>query len=123
MVSKNYFTASLSAFAARNFGTRIAGISIDSPVRGLRPVRAFRVFDEKIPRPAIETSFPFFKESTIQSIAVSTARSASARVPPTVSCTLSIMSALFIVYEIGTKWRLITLCNARAAKMWLQTII
>lgn len=36
-VPKNYFTASFSAFAARNFGTRISGTSIDSPVRGLRP--------------------------------------------------------------------------------------
>ena len=53
-----YFTASLSAFAARNFGTRIAGTSIDSPVRGLRAVRAFRIFAEKIPRPAIDTSVP-----------------------------------------------------------------
>ena len=36
----NYFTASFRAFAARNFGTRIAGTSIDSPVRGFRAVRA-----------------------------------------------------------------------------------
>jgi len=51
----NYFTASLSAFAARNFGTRIALICTASPVRGLRPTRAGRTFAEKIPSPAIET--------------------------------------------------------------------
>ncbi len=32
-----YLTASLSAFAARNFGTRIAAIWIVSPVRGFLP--------------------------------------------------------------------------------------
>jgi hypothetical protein len=57
-----YFTASFNAFAARNFGTRIAGTSTISPVRGLRALRALRCFAEKIPRPAIETSSPFLRE-------------------------------------------------------------
>ena len=37
----NYFTASFKAFPATNFGTLLAGISISSPVCGLRPLRAF----------------------------------------------------------------------------------
>lgn len=109
----DYFTASFSAFAARNFGTRIAGTSIDSPVRGLRAVRALRILAEKIPRPAIDTSVPSLSASTIEPITVSTARSASAFETSRFSCTLLMMSALFIMCLKLYKWRVIfvTLCD------------
>ena len=68
----DYLTASLRPFAARNFGTRMEGTLIDSPVRGLRPVLAGRILVEKMPRPAIETSSPFLRAAIIVSIKVST---------------------------------------------------
>ena len=72
----NYLTASLRAFAALNFGTFVAETFTDSPVRGFLAIRAARALTEKIPRPAIETSLPFFKDLTIVSITVSTTDSA-----------------------------------------------
>ena len=96
LVVETYLTASLRALAARNFGTRIAGTSMASPVRGLRAVRALRILAEKIPRPAIDTSLPSLRVSTIELIRVSTARSASALVTSSDSCTLLMRSALFI---------------------------
>ena len=36
-------------------------ILIDSPVRGLRPMRAARFFTLKVPKPTIETSPAFFR--------------------------------------------------------------
>ena len=63
-----YFTASFSAFAARNLGTRIAGTEIVAPVRGFLACLAARVFVENIPRPATETSPPLFSVPTIESI-------------------------------------------------------
>ncbi len=72
----NYFTASLRAFAARNLGTFIAGTEIDSPVRGFRAWRAFRVLTEKMPRPAIDTSSPFLSPATMLSNTLSTTCSA-----------------------------------------------
>jgi DNA gyrase subunit A len=46
------------------------------PVRGFLAWRAARAFTEKIPRPAIDTSPPFFKVLTIESTTISTACSA-----------------------------------------------
>lgn len=92
-----YFTASFKVFDARNFGTRMDLIWIVAPVRGLRPVRPARVFASKMPRPAIETSSPRFKQSVIMPMIASTARSASAFVEPIVACTLSTKSILFAI--------------------------
>src|SRR5206468_9130854 len=44
-------TATLQAFATRNFTTRLAGILRGSPVCGLRPIRAFRLTKTSLPRP------------------------------------------------------------------------
>jgi hypothetical protein len=95
-VDSVYFTASLRAFAGRNLGTRIAGTEIDSPVRGFRAIRAARVLVEKMPSPAIDTSPPFFREETIESITVSTTSSACTFVPPSLLCTASTIATLFI---------------------------
>ena len=51
---------------------------------------------EKMPKPAIDTSWPCFNEPTIESMIFSTARSASAFELPSTSCTFPTMSALFI---------------------------
>ncbi len=73
---KFYFTASFNALAARNLGTLIAGTEIDAPVRGFRACLAALCFVEKMPRPATETSPPFFSVETIESITKSTTSSA-----------------------------------------------
>src|SRR2546430_17090326 len=44
-------TATLQAFATRDFTTRLAGILMGSPVCGLRPIRAFRFTKTSLPRP------------------------------------------------------------------------
>src|SRR3989338_5419058 len=92
-----YLTASLSALAAWNFGTRIEGTCTVAHVRGLRAARAALIFVLKIPSPATETSPPRLSSPTIHSIIASTARSASALVVPKIACTFSATSCLFIV--------------------------
>ena len=51
--------ASFAAFATRNLTTFLAGILIDSPVAGLRPIRAFRSTRTSLPMPG-STKTPFF---------------------------------------------------------------
>lgn len=102
------FTASLKALAALNFGTVVAGTSIDSPVRGFRAVRAFRACGMNDPNPASETSSPFATVSTIVSRTVATTFSDSTFVPPSTSCTFSASACLFIVGFLILK-RLISL--------------
>ena len=100
---KDYLTASLSAFAARNRGTRAAATFTGSPVLGLRAVRAARVFTEKIPRPAIDTSSPFLSVLVIPLMRLSMTSSACTLVPPTMPCTSSTSAALFIVIVCDPK--------------------
>src|SRR5699024_6641024 len=50
-----FLTASLRALPALNAGTLLAGISISSPVCGLRPLRAARSRTSKVPNPIICT--------------------------------------------------------------------
>ena len=56
----NYFVlrASLNCLPATNFGWTEAGIWIVAPVAGLRPVRASRLADLKVPKPTKEISSP-----------------------------------------------------------------
>jgi len=69
-----YFrTASLSRFPARKTGTFVAGMAIAAPVWGLRPVRAFFLEMEKVPKPVKLTFFPFFSWVVTPSINVSMA--------------------------------------------------
>ena len=60
LTSVNYlpFTASLRTLPAVNPGRRAAAILISSPVRGLRPVRAARLFTLKVPKPTKVTVSP-----------------------------------------------------------------
>ncbi len=46
-----YLTASFNALPGLNAGTLLAGISISSPVCGLRPLRAARSRTSKLPKP------------------------------------------------------------------------
>jgi len=46
---------SLSCLPALNLAERLAEIWIDSPVFGLRPVRAWRVETENVPKPEMLT--------------------------------------------------------------------
>ncbi len=47
----SYLTASFNALPGLNAGTLLAGISISSPVCGLRPLRAARSRTSKLPKP------------------------------------------------------------------------
>ena len=75
----------------------MAGTLMASPVLGLRASRAARSLTENMPRPEIETSSPFLRESMMVLITVSTACSAWTLVPPRTPWTASTMLALFIV--------------------------
>src|SRR5947209_7602684 len=91
-----YCTASFSTLPGRNFGCELALICIGSPVRGLRPVDAFRRVTEKLPKPTSRTSSPRFRVDVITSSIVSTARKASLRLSPARSATWPINSCLFM---------------------------
>ena len=52
------FSESLSCLPGLNFAERLAEIWIDSPVLGLRPVRAWRSETEKVPKPEMFTRSP-----------------------------------------------------------------
>src|SRR3989344_3213820 len=56
----DYRTASLAAFATRNFTTVFALIWIDSPVAGLRPMRAGRCTFTSLPKPGSTNTPSFF---------------------------------------------------------------
>src|SRR4051812_48794989 len=57
--------ASFAAFATRNFTTFLAGILIDSPVNGLRPVRTLRSTRTKRPMPGIANTPDVSERSAI----------------------------------------------------------
>src|SRR5690606_17898805 len=52
------FRRSRSSLPVLKNGTHFSSTSTDSPVRGLRPVRAGRFFTEKAPKPRSSTRFP-----------------------------------------------------------------
>src|SRR6185503_16446219 len=70
-------TESLRTLPALNLGWVDSLICIGSPVRGLRPVEALRLEQEKVPKPTRRTSSPFFRALVIASNTPSTARVAS----------------------------------------------
>ena len=88
-------TASLSPLPALNFGCLEAGIWIDSPVRGLRPVEAFRLATLKVPKPTSRTSPPLLSDPVIESNTASTAFAASALERSELSATAATRSFLF----------------------------
>jgi hypothetical protein len=93
---KDYFTVSFKALPARNFGTFMAATLTMAPVLGFLAWRAARCLTVKMPKPAMETSSPFFKLLVIESNTMSTISSAWTFVPPSFACTASAISDLFI---------------------------
>ena len=93
--SRAPFTTSLSAFPGLNEGTFDAAIGTLSPVRGLRPVRAARLFVVNVPNPAIPTASSFASASAIASSTVSTVPSATDLVSPILSATRPTIADLF----------------------------
>jgi len=61
------FSAALSVELGLNFIAVEAAIWTGSPVRGLRPVRAWRLDVENEPKPGHDTLSPFDAESTTRS--------------------------------------------------------
>ena len=91
-------TSSLSPFPARNTGATPALIEIARPVRGLRPVRAFRLRVSKLPNPVIWTFLPFLSSEQITppgANSASTILAASALDLPRLFATASTSSCLF----------------------------
>src|SRR6266851_4698060 len=85
---------SLSCLPALNFAERLAVIWIDSPVFGLRPVRACRVETENVPKPEMFTRSPCLSALMTSSSTMLTALSASPLFSPSLLAKPSIKSAL-----------------------------
>src|SRR5574338_1206188 len=75
---KGQFSASFKPLPALHFGSLAAGMSIASPVRGLRPVDAAREDTRKVPKPTKRTSVPSRSDAVIASRTASIALAASA---------------------------------------------
>src|SRR3546814_5273546 len=99
-VRRSQFTASFSPVPGLNVGCTLVLIFMGSPVRGLRPVEAFRFVTEKVPNPTRRTSSPRFNAPEIVSKTDSTALPASVRLRPVASATEPISSCLFM--PVGT---------------------
>lgn len=74
-------TTSLNPWPALNFGTEVFLILTDSPVRGLRPVRAGRATFSKTPKPEIATFSPDATARVMVSTTTSTASLATFLLP------------------------------------------
>ena len=90
-------TVSFSALPALNTGSRAAGISIGSPVEGLRPVRASRSLVSNVPKPTNCTRSPVAKAAVMVSRAAFSALSVSFLERPDSYAMAEINSVLFIV--------------------------
>src|SRR3546814_15262720 len=95
-VCSSDLTASFRPLPGLNFGCTLALIFIGSPVRGLRPVEAFRFVTEKVPNPTRRTSSPRFNAPEIVSKTDSTALPASVRLRPVASATEPLSSCLLL---------------------------
>src|SRR6266852_2288031 len=84
----------LSCLPAFNFAERLAVLWIDSPVFGLRPVRACRVETENVPKPEMFTRSPCLSALMTSSSTMLTALSASPLFSPSLLAKPSIKSAL-----------------------------
>ncbi len=88
-------TISLKSVLGRNFGTRLAALSMMSPVAGLRTWRAARSTASNTPRPLTRTLSPSLMPRWMTSTTASSAFSASLRVPSMRLAISSMSSALF----------------------------
>ena len=91
-------TISFSALPALNTGKRAAGISMGSPVEGLRPVRASRSLVSKVPNPTSWTRSPAASALVMLSKAAAKARSVSFLERPDRSTMAEISSVLFMLH-------------------------
>src|SRR5215469_14594793 len=87
---------SFNCLPGLNFADRLAAISIDSPVLGLRPVRAWRSDTENVPKPEMFTRSPWRSAAIMSSSRMLIARSASALLRGSLLDNASISSALVI---------------------------
>lgn len=88
-------TTSLNSVSGLNAGTFDAGITTLSPVRGLQPVRADRLFVVNVPNPAILTAPSFTSASAIASSTLGTAPSGTDLMNPILSATRPTIFDLF----------------------------
>ena len=97
------FTASLKALPAVNFTVRAAAILMVSPVRGLRPVRAARLPEPKVPNPTSCTASPLVTALIMVAIVAFSTSSTEAFDESVALATASTSSALFMVVEVSLK--------------------
>src|ERR1700693_3870594 len=90
------FSESFNCLPGLNFADRLAAISIDSPVFGLRPVRAWRSDTENVPKPEMFTRSPWRNAAMTSSSKILIARSASALLRGSLFDNASMSSALVI---------------------------
>ena len=95
-----YLTADLRAFPAENFGTRAAGMRRDSPVLGLRPIRAFRLATKNVPKLTKLTRFPFLSEAVTLSVKADNALLAATLVISAVDAIFAISSSFVIAHSL-----------------------
>lgn len=88
--------AAFNSFPALNFGTVVAAMLIDSPVRGLRPILAARSDVEKVPNPTRVTLSFFVSAAVMFEVTEFSAFSASTFVNPLSVAIAAISSCLFI---------------------------
>ena len=94
----SYLTAALSSLPAENFGMRAAGIFKASPVRGLRPILAFRLEIVNVPKLTNVTRFPFFNDVVTAPVKASRATVAATLVIPALFAIFAINSSLVICF-------------------------
>src|SRR5208337_1263726 len=87
---------SFNCLPGLNFADLLAAISIDSPVFGLRPVRACRSDTENVPKPEMFTRSPWRSAAMTSSSTMLIARSASALLRGSLFDNASMSSALVI---------------------------
>lgn len=97
----NYaLTASLNALPAWNFTRLVAGISMDSPVAGLRPARAGVSLAEKEPKPMMFTVPPAATVSSMVLMTSSNILRAAALVMPFSDSAIFTMSSSLVTFTV-----------------------
>jgi hypothetical protein len=95
------FSAAFSVLLGLNFIVVEAAIWTGSPVRGLRPVRAWRCDVENEPKPGHDTLSPLFAASTTRSTNAEMTASACADETPVFAATAARRSAFVIGYFLA----------------------
>lgn len=95
------FSAAFSVLLGLNFIVVEAAICTGSPVRGLRPVRAWRCDVENEPKPGHDTLSPLFAASTTWSTNAEMTASACADETPVFAATAARRSAFVIWYFLA----------------------